>query len=290
MIARELAVEFPRVPVTRICTLLNVSRATYYRPERVRQESDWVLEVVARIEFLILKFTGYGYRRVTIQLQRDGYKVGQKSVRRLMKEHSLLCQIKRRWVRTTDSKHGHKCYPNLAKGFIPTERNQLWVTDITYIRLPSGYCYLATILDAYSRKAVAWHLSRSIDAKLVLAALEKALAKRNPPLGWIHHSDRGVQYACRGYAEAVLAAGGQISMSSKACPYDNAKAESFFATLKKEEVHLEDYRSFAEAELAVGRYIDNIYNAERLHSSLGYESPDQYEAQLPNRQKEHATT
>jgi putative transposase len=290
VIARELAVDFPQVPVTRICSLLDVSRATYYRPEVVRQESDWIREVVARIEFLILKFAGYGYRRVAIQLRKDGYEIGQKAVRRLMREHSLLCQIKRRWVRTTDSKHGNKCYPNLAKDFALTGCNQLWVTDITYIRLPSGFCYLATILDAYSRKAVAWHLSRNIDAKLVLTALEKALSLRNPPPGWIHHSDRGVQYACRGYVEAVLATQGQISMSSKACPYDNAKAESFFATLKKEEVHMEDYRSFAEAELAIGRYIDQIYNAERLHSSLGYESPDQFEAKQPKQRKEHATT
>lgn len=288
MIAREVALEFPQVPALRLCSLLGVPRASYYRPVPVRQEPDWVCQVVAAIEEMILTFTGYGYRRVTVQLQRDGYAIGQKTVRRLMKEHSLLCQIRRRWVRTTDSSHGLVCYSNLAKGLVTTGCNQLWVSDITYIRLPSGFCYLAAILDAHSRKVVAWHMSRSIDAKLVLTCLEKALAKRNPPAGWIHHSDRGVQYACHGYVEAVAAAGGRLSMSSKACPYDNAKAESFFATLKKEEVHLDDYRSFPEAELATDRYIDQIYNSRRLHSSLGYESPDQFEAKL-EKQEEHAT-
>jgi putative transposase len=245
-----------------------------------------VNEVVAAIEEMILTFTGYGYRRVTAQLRKDGFRVGERTVRRLMKEHSLLCQIKRRWVATTDSDHGLRCYPNLCKGMATTGCNQLWVSDITYIRLPSGFCYLAAILDAHSRKAVAWHLSRSIDARLVLACLHKAIQTREPPAGWIHHSDRGVQYACRGYADVVLAAGGRLSMSSKACPYDNAKAESFFATLKKEEVHMESYQSFSEAELALERYIGNIYNARRLHSRLGYESPDQFEAKLERQQEQ----
>lgn len=280
MIARALAIEFPAVPVLRLCWLLGVSRASFYRPSREPCQPDWVRDVVGAIEEMVLTFTGYGYRRVAVQLRRDGYQVSSRQVRSLMKEHSLLCQIKRRWVATTDSEHGHRCYPNLIKEVELSSCNQVWVSDITYIRLPSGFCYLAVILDAYSRKSIAWHMSRSIDAQLVLACLKKALDTRKPPAGWIHHSDRGVQYACRGYVEAVLEGGGQISMSSKACPYDNAKAESFFATLKKEEVHLESYRSFTEAELSVDRYIGQIYNARRLHSRLQYESPDQFEAKI----------
>ena len=286
MIARELVLDYPGVPISRLCWLLGVPRASFYRPQPAISEGDWVRSIVNSIENMILTFTGYGYRRVWAQLGKDGHQIGQRTVRRLMKEHSLLCQIKRRWTRTTDSAHGLRCYPNLAKGMETTSRNQLWVSDITYIRLPSGFCYLAVILDAHSRKAVAWHLSRSIDARLVLTCLKKAVDERKPPPGWVHHSDRGVQYACRGYVEAVLEAGGQLSMSSKACPYDNAKAESFFATLKKEEVHMESYMSLPEAELSVSRYIGQIYNPHRLHSRLGYESPDQIEAQL--QQQEHA--
>ena len=280
MTARSLAVEFPQVPVARLCALLGVSRAAYYRPCIPPALDEWTLALVARIEAMILKFTGYGYRRVRIQLAREGLPVSERKVRHLMKEHSLLCQVRRRWSATTDSAHGLSVYPNLAKGMLTTGCNQLWLSDITYIRLPSGFCYLATILDAHSRKVVAWHLSRRIDAGLALTCLEKALALRSPAPGWIHHSDRGVQYACRGYAQAALAAGAQLSMSSKACPYDNARAESFFASLKKEEVHLSHYDTFDEAQTGIGGYIEGIYNPDRLHSSLGYESPDQFEAKL----------
>jgi putative transposase len=280
VIARELALEFPGVPAMRIFSLLGVGSSSYYRQSAPAEEPDWVREVVARIEDLILTFTGYGYRRVHAQLKSDGLCIGQHTVLRLMKEHSLLCHVKRKWTRTTDSDHGLAVYPNLTKEFVPSDRNQLWVSDITYIHLPSGFCYLAAILDAYSRKAVAWHLSRTLDAELALKPLRQALKERSPAAGWIHHSDRGVQYACRGYAQAVQDAGGRLSMSAKASPRENAKAESFFATLKKEEVYLDDYRSFAEAEVAVNRFIGKIYNPSRLHSSLGNESPDIFEARI----------
>jgi len=197
-----------------------------------------------------------------------------------MREHSLLCQIKRRWVKTTDSAHGLRKYPNLAQGLAVTGLNQVWHSDITYIRLPRGFCYLAAILDAYSRKVVAWSMSMNIDAALVLEALNSAIAIRSPAAGWIHHSDQGVQYACRGYVDAVIGTKGQVSMSSKASPYDNAKAESFFATLKKEEVHLEEYLTLEHAKERIGHYIDDIYNRRRLHSMLGYNSPEEFEATM----------
>jgi transposase InsO family protein len=235
---------------------------------------------VERLEGLALEYPCCGSRGLTAHLKKEGRQVGRKLVQRLMRERSLLCQIKRRWIKTTDSAHGHRKYPNLARGFALSRPNQLWHSDITYIRLPRGFCYLASILDAYSRKIVGWSMSTKIDAELVLAALGSAIASRNPPPGWIHHSDQGVQYACRGYVEAVAAAGGALSMSSKACPYDNAKAESFFATLKKEEVYLEEYHSFEHAKERIGRYIDDMYNRRRLHSKLGYASPEEFEAMI----------
>jgi transposase InsO family protein len=194
-----------------------------------------------------------------------------------MKEHSLLCQIKRKWVHTTDSKHGYRRWPNLVKGTQITGVNQVWLSDITYIRLPRGFCYLAIVLDAFSRKVVGWSMSLNIDAALVIQALRSAIEAREPKEGWIHHSDQGVQYACSGYIEVIQAAKGTPSMSSKACPYDNAKAESFFASLKKEEVHIEDYLSFQHAQERIRTYIDKYYNSNRLHSKLGYNSPQEFE-------------
>jgi putative transposase len=266
-------------PVLRVCSLLAVPRSSLYRA-RVPQTRRSEEELVGRLEALALEFPSCGSRGLTAHLRKEGRPVGRKLVQRLMRERSLLCQIKRRWVKTTDSAHGHRKYKNLARGFALSAPNQLWHSDITYIRLPRGFCYLATILDAYSRKVVGWSMSTNIDAELVLAALRNATQSRKPAPGWIHHSDQGVQYACRGYVEAVAAASGELSMSSKACPYDNAKAESFFATLKKEEVYLEEYHSFEHAQERIGRYIDDMYNRRRLHSKLGYASPEEFEAMI----------
>jgi transposase InsO family protein len=270
----------PEYPASLVCTLLGVPRASLYRARDPRDEGVGQGDLVARIEAVVLACPGYGSRRVSAELKRQGLAVGRRKVRRLMKERSLLCQIQRKWVRTTDSRHGLRKYPNLVAGLEIAGVDRVWLSDITYLRLPSGFCYLAAILDAFSRKVVGWSVSKNIDAALVLSALAKALESRRPQEGWIHHSDQGAQYACRGYVEAVEAAGGVLSMSSKACPYDNAKAESFFASLKKEEVHLEEYRSLEEAEAGVGRYIDDYYNLRRLHSSLGYRSPDEFETTL----------
>ena len=230
------------------------------------------------IERLVLDFPGYGYRRVTRALQRDGWRINHKRVLRVMRQESLLCQLKRRFVATTDSAHGHRTYPNLLAGLELTAVNQAWVADLTYIRLPTAFIYLACILDAYSRRCVGWELSRRIDTTLTLAALERALAARRPWPGLIHHSDRGVQYASRAYVERLEAVGARPSMSAVGNPYDNAKAEAFFKTLKREEVYLTEYRDFAEAEAGIERFIEEVYNRKRLHSALGYRPPVEFEA------------
>jgi len=277
--ALSVSSDHPGFPVLRVCSLLAVPRSSLYRARapRIPKSNE---DLVERLEALALEFPSCGSRGLRAHLRKEGRPVGRKLVQRLMRERSLLCQIKRRWVKTTDSAHGHRRYPNLARGLALSAPNQLWHSDITYIRLPKGFCYLATILDAYSRKVVGWSMSKSIDAELVLRALRSAIASRDPAPGWIHHSDQGVQYACRGYVNAVTGSQGKLSMSSKACPYDNAKAESFFATLKKEEVYLEEYHSFEHAQERIERYIDDMYNRRRLHSKLGYASPEEFEAMI----------
>ncbi len=194
-----------------------------------------------------------------------------------MREESLLCQLKRQFVHTTDSHHPYPVYPNLVNGRTPDAPDVIWVADLTYIRLQSEFVYLATILDAYSRKCVGWNLSTRIDTNLTLGALEEAFATRELKPGLIHHSDRGVQYASIAYTERLLSVGVQISMSAKGNAYDNAKAESFFKTLKQEEVYLKQYQTFEEASATSGQFIDDVYNTKRLHSSLGYMPPVEFE-------------
>lgn len=242
--------------------------------------SKWAEEAALRdaIEKIILDFAGYGYRRVTHVLQREGWKVNHKRVLRIMREESLLCHLKRHFVHTTDSHHPFPIYPNLVNGHTPDAPDRIWVADLTYIRLQSDFVYLATILDAYSRRCIGWNLSTRIDTHLALGALEEALATREISPGLIHHSDRGVQYASIAYTERLLAMGIQISMSAKGNAYDNAKAESFFKTLKQEEVYLKQYHTFEEASANLGQFIDEVYNARRLHSSLGYVPPLEFEA------------
>jgi transposase InsO family protein len=195
-----------------------------------------------------------------------------------MRQESLLCQLKRRFLVTTDSTHGLPTYPNLLAAVTLSAPNQAWVADITDVHLPTSFVYLACVLDAYSRHCVGWKRSRQIDTQLTLGALEMALTQRRPAPGLIHHSDRGVQYASLAYVTRLEQAGAQVSMSAKGNPYDNAKAESFFKTLKREEVYLQEYRAFAEAEANLGHFIDAVYNQKRLHSSLGYVPPAEFEA------------
>lgn len=274
---------YPGIPLERACQLLGMCRASYYRQGSPATTVPAGLTLREAVEQVVLEWPGYGYRRVTEQLQRDGWLVNHKRVLRIMREEGWLCKVKRRWVQTTDSDHGLTVYPNLLKqaGWrLLTGINQAWMADITYIRLPHGFCYLAAILDGYSRKVVGWSLSRDIDARLVVAALQRALAERQPPPNWIHHSDRGVQYACRDYVSLLLAAGARISMSAKGRPRDNAQAESFMRTLKYEEVYLQDYQTFTEAERCLDRFMEDVYNQKRLHSSLGYRPPNEFEELL----------
>ena len=270
--------EHPEVSIERLCELMGVSRSWYYERPSATEKAQKDVALRDAIERIVLKFPGYGYRRVTAALVREGWSVNHKRVLRIMREESLLCQIKRRLRPTTDSAHAFGRYPNLLENAEIDELDQAWLSDITYVRLPTSFCYLAAILDAYSRRCVGWHLSRFIDTGLTLSALEMALAARRPACGLIHHSDQGVQYASSEYVLRLQDAGARISMASVGNPYENAKAESFFRTLKLEEVYLKDYRTFEEAEENIGRFIEEVYNEKRLHSSLGYLPPVEFEA------------
>lgn len=268
----------PELSIRRLCDVVGAGRTWYYTrpsPEAVAARDTALRDAIERV---VLEFPGYGYRRVTKTLQRDGWQVNHKRVLRVMRQESLLCQLERRFVVTTDSGHGLRTYPNLLAAAALCGPNQAWVADLTYIRLPTPFAYLACVLDAWSRRCVGWHLSRGIDTDLTLAALEQALADRHPAPGLIHHSDRGVQYASAAYIARLLEVGARISMAAVGNPYDNAKAESFFKTLKREEVYLNHYRSLREAEANLGRFIGDVYNAKRLHSSLAYRPPSEFEA------------
>lgn len=220
--------EQPPASVRQLCQVLGVNRRWYYKCRKQNTCAQADEKLREAIEQIVLEFAGYGYRRVTQTLVRAGWSVNHKRVLRVMREASLLCRKKRRFVRTTDSQHPYQVYPNLVKGLEVTAPDTVWVADITYIRLPTTFVYLAAILDAYSRRCVGWKLSRRIDGQLALDALEMALAARDVSPGLIHHSDRGVQYASTGYVDRLTQVGARISMSSVGNPYDNAKAESFF--------------------------------------------------------------
>jgi transposase InsO family protein len=269
--------EHPEISIVQLCDLLEVGRSWYYEHSNQADRQDIALR--DEIERIILEFTGYGYRRVTRELSRRGWPVNHKRVLRIMQEESLLCHIKKRFVIiTTNSRHGFPVYPNVLANATLTAPDQAWVADFTYIRLRSAFVYLACILDAFSRRCVGWSLSREMNTQMTSYALHQAIVERRPQLGLIHHSDRGVQYASHAYIEQLQAIGAEISMSAVGNPYDNAKAESFFKTLKQEEVYLKEYDSFADADRNLTTFIDQVYNRKRLHSSLGYLPPAEFEA------------
>jgi transposase InsO family protein len=276
MIAQEAAPG----QVTQLCQALHLSRATFYRHRKAGEPLDCDVEVRNQIQHLALEFPSYGYRRITAQLQREGRCVNHKRVLRLMREDNLLCLRKRRFVITTDSAHGLRVYPNLVPMLTVTGINQLWLSDITYVRLQHEFIYLAVILDGFSRRCVGWALSRQLDASLTLAALQQAVQQRIVAPGLVHHSDRGVQYAAQRDTDLLKAHGFQISMSRRGNPYDNAFAESFIKTLKYEEVHLNDYETFADAYASIERFLQDVYNLKRLHSALGYRPPAEFEQAL----------
>lgn len=264
-----------------MCQLAGVSRATFYRrreKETLRSEEECALR--EEVERIALQWPYYGSRRIRAELNQRGWKmVGRKRVQRILRENGLLClRQPTSWLATTDSKHQLPVFPNLAATMEPTAVNQLWVTDITYIRLPQGFVFLAAILDAFSRKVIGWALSETLQAVLCIEALEKALAVRHFPRGVIHHSDRGVQYCCKEYTALLEKHHMRGSMARKGNPYDNAKAESFWKTLKYEQVYREDYQTMHQARVDIAAFIEKIYNQHRLHSALGYRSPAAFEA------------
>jgi putative transposase len=266
--------------IERLCALAGVSRASFYRRWAQAQPDREEMALRDAVQRLALAHRHYGYRRIAALLRREGWAANAKRVLRIMREDNLLCLRKKAYApATTDSKHGWRVYPNLARRMVPLAPDRLWVADITYIRLQRAFVYLAVVLDAFSRKVVGWALADHLAASLALEALDRALAARRPPPGeLVHHSDRGVQYACADYTRALEAAGVIPSMSRGGCPYDNAKAESFMKTLKAEEVDGSAYRDLDHARACVGAFIEEIYNRTRLHSALDYLSPMEFEA------------
>jgi transposase InsO family protein len=274
------------IPVKRATELLDVSRSGFYKWSQcsISPDSDPNLEIQIReeIQNIVIEFPGYGYRRVTIELQNRGYSVKEKIVRKFMKEDNLLCVKKRFRLMTTDSNHGEKMYPNLARDLKVIGINQLWVADITYIQLLKEFVFLAVIIDVFSRRCIGWELSRHIDTELTLNALRKAFKTREgyDLKGLIHHSDQGVQYASKEYVDCLKEYGILVSMSRTGNPYDNAFAESFIKTLKCEEVYLNEYATFNDALANIDHFIEEVYNSKRLHSSIGYKSPIGFERAL----------
>jgi transposase InsO family protein len=262
--------------------MMGISRSTYYAntEEKILERAGRDTELRDHIEAIHLDFPTYGYRRLQAELARRGIVVNHKKLKRVMKEHGLRAVKFRQFVHTTDSNHCYHIYPNLAQEFNVTDINQLWVTDITYIRIATCFVYLSAILDRYSRRVVGWAISRNIDRELCLASLKMAIEARKPPPGCIHHSDRGVQYASHDYVAELVKKGFKISMSRKGNPYDNAFAESFWKTIKYEEVHLFNYETYEEVLDRVPFFIEEVYNRKRLHSSLGYIPPVEFEERL----------
>lgn len=264
-----------------MCRAAGVSRAGFYRDWKEREPQSEEMELRARIQQIVVMHRGrYGYRRVQRGLRDQGWIVNHKRVARIMAEDSLLAVRRRKFIVTTESRHALPVYRNLAAHLELTGIDQLWVADMTYIRLREQFLYLAVVLDAFSRRVVGWALDDSLHAPLVLTALRRALQERNPRAGLVHHSDRGIQYASQPYMALLEEHGIEPSMSRAGNPYDNAKCESFIKTLKQEEIYSRDYRDRADLELHIAEFIEQYYNRRRLHSALDYRSPERFEHSL----------
>ena len=265
--------------IERMLKLGRVSRSGFYRFDDGEPGPDPDMELRDAIQKIALEWPSYGRPRITEELRRRGWVVNPKRVRRLMREDNLLCVRRQKFVVTTDSSHGRRIYPNLARTMILTATDQLWRADITYIRLRDEFVFLAVILDAYSRRVIGWALDRTLEDELTLTALRMALTRRDVQAGLVHHSDRGTQYASGDYTDLLKTHGITISMSRKGNPWDNAACESFMKTLKYEEVHRNEYRDLTEARTSIREFLEKIYNQKRLHSALGYVPPAEFEVQ-----------
>jgi len=275
-----MQLEGSRVSIEVACGAAQVSRAGYYRHFDEHAPRQAETELRDRIQRVALKNRFYGYRRVMAELYLQGIQVNHKRVLRVMREDNLLSLRRRKFVVTTDSSHGRLVYPNLIAGLVLTAPNQVWVADITYIRLLEEFIFLAVILDAFSRRVLGWELGESLQTTLALRAFDRALADRRAPANIIHHSDQGIQYASADYVDRLQELGFQISMSRKGSPWENGRAESFIKTLKAEEVSLKRYRDIGQARRSIGHFLEDVYNQRRLHSALGYLSPAAFEAQF----------
>lgn len=272
------------LPIQRMCELFSLSRTVYYRWKEKPGEEEKDIVLRDRIQRIALIHPYYGYRRITHELNRSYQMiVNHKKILKLMREDNLLCLRKKGFIKTTNSHHNHVIYPNLVQGLILTGLNQLWVADITYIRLNYEFVYLAVILDAYSQRCIGWALDRYLDTNLTLSALRMALIHRSFGPSLIHHSDQGVQYASKEYTDLLKEHVMQISMGRKGNPYDNARVESFIKTLKYEEVYLFEYENLQEARRRIDYFIGEVYNEKRLHSALGYVPPVEFEEKVSQR-------
>ena len=264
--------------IERMCELIHVSRASFYRSLKEQRPAEEQTEVRSAIQQIALEHRRrYGYRRICAELRRRGMQVNHKRVLRMMRKDNLLALRRRRFVVTTDANHKFEVYLNLARRMKLTGINQLWIADITYIRLRTEFVYLAVILDAFSRKVVGWALDRTLANRLTSSALEQAIAQRRPRPGLVHHSDRGLQYARSEYVGILEQYGIVPSMSRPANPYDNASCESFIKTLKREEIYANRYDHLEQLRANIEGFIEEYYNRQRLHSALGYRSPEEFE-------------